>query len=233
MSERRGERSGLRVSGDLLVLTGLLLITGAILLLVYNMQESTRAAEASRTVMIKMAEQRAPLHLPEQTLPPMQGGFAWPDETPAPQETPVPPMPTVRIDGYDYIGSLTVPSLALELPVMAEWDYDRLRISPCLFSGSYFSNDLVICGHNYASHFSPLREIPIGEEILFIACDGTVYRYVVSNRETIQPYDVSAMTQHNTAGIGEGEWDLTLFTCNLGGQTRCAVRCVLDVSNIS
>ena len=23
-----------------------------------------------------------------------------------------------------------------------------------------------------------------------------------------------------------GSWDLTLFTCYVGGQTRCAVRCV-------
>lgn len=204
MGERRREKSGLRVFGGLFVLAGVLLIAGAILLLVHNMQESTQAAEASRTVMTKLAEQRPALHLPEQTLPPMQGGFAWSDETPAPQETPAPRMPTVRIDGYDYIGSLTVPALALELPVMAEWDYDRLRISPCLFSGSYFSNDLVICGHNYASHFSPLRQIPMGEEILFTACDGTVYRYVVSNRETVQPYDVSGMTQHSAPGSGEG-----------------------------
>ena len=37
-----------------------------------------------------------------------------------------PNMPTVEIDGY-----LSVPSVGLELPVMAEWDYDRLKTAPC------------------------------------------------------------------------------------------------------
>jgi len=175
----------------------------------------------SESVMIQFAVVRPPLHLPAETMPPMQGGY------PSPSPTPVPKMPTVTIDGYDYIGSLTVPSLALELPVMADWDYERLKISPCVFSRNYFSDDLVICGHNFPSHFSPLWEIPMGEEVLFTTSDGTVYRYVVSNRETVKPDDVSTMTTNAHSAIpGTGDWDLTLFTCNLGGQTRCAVRCV-------
>ena len=40
-------------------------------------------------------------------------------------------MPTVTIDGYDYIGYVEAPVLGLKLPVMAEWDYDRLKIAPC------------------------------------------------------------------------------------------------------
>ena len=223
MTERK-ENGGVRHLGGLLILCGIVLLAGCLLLLVHNMRESNRAAQASQTVMTKLIEQRPPLRLPEQTRPPLQGGVENPLVPLPPEESPAPTMPTVRIDGYDYIGSVTVPSLGMELPVMAEWDYARLNISPCLFSGSYYSDDLVICGHNYASHFSPLRSIPLGEEIFFTASDGTVYHYVVTNRETIQPDDVSAMVDKPDGGAGD--WDLTLFTCHLGGQTRCAVRCV-------
>ena len=30
----------------------------------------------------------------------------------------------------------------------------------------------------------------------------------------------------NNAAPQAEPWDLTLFTCNTGGQTRCAVRCI-------
>ena len=39
--------------------------------------------------------------------------------TEGPEATQVPEMPTAQIDGYDYIGTLTIPALELELPVMA------------------------------------------------------------------------------------------------------------------
>lgn len=138
-------------------------------------------------------------------------------------------MPTVLIGGYAYIGEIEIPSLQIRLPVMADWDYDRLKISPCHYSGSYLTDDLVICGHNYQRHFSPIKWINIGAEVNLITADGQVIRYTVSNRETIQPTAVKEMVQNrkNTSEEGTAEdWDLTLFTCNTGGQTRCAVRCI-------
>lgn len=131
-----------------------------------------------------------------------------------------PPMATQNINGYDYIGTLEVPSLSLKLPVMAQWDYDRLQISPCVYSGSYFSSDLVICGHNYSSHFSNLKTISLGEEINLDTVDGYRYVYRVDNIETVKPTDISLMVEPT-------DWDLTLFTCHTGGQTRCAIRCSL------
>jgi len=86
------------------------------------------------------------------------------------------------------------------------------------------SDDLVICGHNFPSHFGPVKYIEIGAEVIFTAVDGAVYRYVVTNRETVRPTDVEYMV--NNAAPQAEPWDLTLFTCNTGGQTRCAVRCI-------
>ena len=136
------------------------------------------------------------------------------------------PMPVELIDGYEYIGILEIPSEELSLPVMAEWDYDRLKISPCRFVGSYYADDLVICAHNYDLHLGRLLSIDIGVDVYFTNVEGLTIHYIVTIRETVEPTAVEQMIE-NTGNSETSllDWDLTLFTCNLGGQTRCAVRC--------
>lgn len=104
-----------------------------------------------------------------------------------------------------------------ELPVISSWDYPGLRIVPCRYTGSAYTDDLVIAAHNYASHFGRLRELSQGDSIRFTDTDGNVFDYVVSELEILEPYAVSQMT--------EGDWDLTLFTCTPGGQYRVTLRC--------
>ena len=135
-------------------------------------------------------------------------------------------MPTETVNGYAYIGILDIPSVGVHLPVMHDWDMERLKISACRYTGSYYEDDLVICGHNYAKTFSPIRWTAIGAEVTFTTVDGTVIPYKVSNIETIQPTAVSEMVFNDKNSDSEKTWDLTLFTCNVGGQTRCAVRCI-------
>ena len=127
------------------------------------------------------------------------------------------PMPAVTVDGRQYIGVLTVPSLSLSLPVMSEWSYDNLKIAPCRYQGSAYKGDLIVAGHNYRKHFSPLKTLPIGAEIQFTDVDGNQFLYQVADLEVLDKMDVEEMET--------GDWDLTLFTCTYGGQTRFTVRC--------
>lgn len=196
--------------GTLMMSLGLLLIAAALVITAYNVWDSNRAGEAAAEILTQMA-------LPETVQP--ASPILHRSLEAITQE--YPPMAVETVNGYDYIGTLQVPSLSLTLPVMAEWDYDRLQISPCVYSGSYFTSDLVICGHNYPTHFSYLKSLPIGAEILLTTVDGYCYRYLVDNVETVQPEDISRMVEST-------DWDLTLFTCHTGGQTRCALRCSLD-----
>lgn len=130
-------------------------------------------------------------------------------------------MPTYKIDGRAYIGVLEVPSKDLTLPVMSEWSYSALRIAPCRYAGSAYSGDLVIAGHNYARHFSPVKRLKAGDKVDFTDADGNVFHYVVSKLETLEKTEVDRM-------IDADGWDLTLFTCNSGGSRRVAVRCVME-----
>ena len=198
--------------GNLLITLGILLIVAAAGLAGYNLWDAGRAQKAAEEItgqLISDIESK------------VEDG-----KTAAPYVDPNTPMPVEMIDGYEYIGVLEIPSEGLSLPVMNEWDYTRLKISPCRFTGSYYSDDLVICAHNYMRHLGPLLQIGIGEDIYFTSVDGLTIHYIVTNRETVEPTAVEQMIE-NTSNSETSllDWDLTLFTCNLGGQPRCAVRC--------
>ena len=194
--------------GNLLITLGILLIAAAAGLAGYNLWDAGRAQKAAEEItgqLISDIESK------------VEDG-----KTAAPYVDPNTPMPVEMIDGYEYIGVLEIPSEGLSLPVMNEWDYTRLK----RFTGTYYSDDLVICAHNYMRHLGPLLQIGIGEDIYFTSVDGLTIHYIVTNRETVEPTAVEQMIE-NTSNSGTSllDWDLTLFTCNLGGQTRCAVRC--------
>ena len=198
--------------GNLLITLGILLIAAAAGLAGYNLWDAGRAQKAAEEItgqLISDIESK------------VEDG-----KTAAPYVEPNTPVPVGMSDGYEYIGVLEIPSEGLSLPVMNEWDYTRLKISPCRFTGSYYSDDLVICAHNYMRHLGPLLQIGIGEDIYFTSVDGLTIHYIVTNRETVEPTAVEQMIE-NTSNSETSllDWDLTLFTCNLGGQTRCAVRC--------
>lgn len=126
-------------------------------------------------------------------------------------------MPTMEVDGQAYIGVLTIPVLELDLPVMSEWSYPRLKIVPCRFEGSAYLDDLIIAAHNYHSHFGGLKDLRAGDEVTFTDVEGNVFRYTVAELETLGGNDLDLLEG--------GDWDLTLFTCTIGGKSRMTVRC--------
>ena len=62
-----------------------------------------------------------------------------------------------------------------------------------------------------------LKKLQPGDAVTFTDMDGNVFSHEVMALETLAPTAVEEMT--------EGDWDLTLFTCTVGGTTRLAVRC--------
>lgn len=196
---------------------GAALIFGALSLFIYNQHE---AAEAKRMAM----------NLLPQLLAEIQQNKASADsesETQLPEQQLGTPrdfwdsdafeMKEVEIDGYAYIGYLSIPALELELPVMADWDYTRLRISPCRYTGSVRGEDLVIMAHNYDRHFGGLSDLSEGEMVTFTDMDGNTTVYEIVGMDILAPTAVEEMTS--------GDFDLTLFTCTYGGKSRVTVYC--------
>lgn len=195
--------------GSVLIFTGLLLIAAALFITAFNLREEAAARTASVRAADRL-EALIPAHTPRPAAVP---GAVLPENVP---ETDM-EMPVKTVDGVDYIGVIAVPSLSLELPVASEWSYERLKILPCRYSGSVYSGDMVLCAHNYSSHFGQIKTLKPGDAVVFTDVDGNVYNYEVAELETLQPAAVDEMKS--------GEWDLTLFTCTIGGQTRVTVRC--------
>ena len=121
------------------------------------------------------------------------------------------------IDGETYLGVLSFTGYGLELPVLAQWDFEALRQAPAVYAGSVAGNELVIAAHNYRSHFSVLNRMVVGNEVVLTDPAGHALRYVVRKIEVLPPTAIEEMTA--------GEWDLTLFTCTYGGKTRQTLRC--------
>ncbi len=130
-----------------------------------------------------------------------------------------------KINGAEYVGVISIPSYKITLPVQSEWSLEKLKKSPCRYSGSVNSGSLIICAHNYQSHFGKLKYIQKGDKIRFTDMMGITYTYDVNKIELINGYSVEEM--ENNDG-----WDLTLFTCNYGGRQRITLRCVRsDINN--
>lgn len=193
--------------GTILMTIGLLLLAAALFLAGYNIWDEHRAEGSAQQVLDQLVSETPQ---PEPPAP----------EEPTPEYIlhPEMDMPTVEIDGNRYIGWVSIPALGLELPVMSQWSYPNLKIAPCRYQGSAYTGDLIIAGHNYRTHFGPLKNLGVGDTVLFTDADGNQFRYTVAQVETLAKTAVEEMAA--------GDWDLTLFTCTLGGQTRVTVRCV-------
>ena len=187
---------------------GLLLLAAALFLAAFNRRESYEAQQISMVVMEKMSDALWQTEASEPTAP---------GET---AENRSREMPVRTIDGRDYIGVLTIPALDLELPVLSRWDNAGLKTAPCRYQGSVYDGSLIICAHNYSSHFGRLKDLREGDRVLFTDMDDHVYCYKMVGLETLNPTDHAQMEG--------GDWDLTLFTCTVGGQTRVTVRLERD-----
>lgn len=120
-------------------------------------------------------------------------------------------------DVSEYLGYVCIPALELELPVMSEWSYPKLKLAPCRYYGSAETGNLVIAAHNYPRHFGMLSKLELGNEVKFIDMEGKEWSYEVTAVDVLSPENVEEMT---AAGYG-----LTLFTCTYGGANRITIRC--------
>ncbi len=196
--------------GKICMVLGALLILGSVALLGYNQWDANRADQASQEALGKLEETL------NETITEQAESVVLQPELDPEQE-----MTVTEIDGWEYIGYLSIPSIGRELPVMSQWSYAGLKVAPGRYSGSTYADNMVVCAHNYAKHFSPIKWLALGTEVYFTDMDGLRWSYEVTNVETIQPTDIEKMITADD----QDDWDLTLFTCTTGGRARCAVRC--------
>ena len=196
------------------VVLGVACLLGALGFVLYNRWEANNAAKSAKSLLadVQTAISDKKITYPSQNTDTLQ------QEEPLVDVIQIPEMPTVQVDGYDCIGILSVPALELELPVLTEWSYAKLKKAPCHYYGSYYESDFVIAAHNYQSHFGRLSQLQAGDVVTFTAVDGTVYVYEVVLLETLP--------KEATQEMIVSTFDLSLYTCTPGGANRVTVRCI-------
>ena len=196
-----------RLGAGLMAL-GAILLAAAALLVRENHIEETEAGDRAQVVLGEMQRR---LNYENGRIVKKTGGQS--KEESAPQ---IAELPTMEIDGDEYIGIIELPTLDRSLPVMKDWSYPKLRRAPCRYWGSPEKGNFVIFAHNYSRHFGSIKDLAIGDPVQFVSADGRVYRYSVEKIETLEKGDVDKM-------LNSG-YDLTLFTCTYGGRHRVTVR---------
>ena len=196
--------------GIICVLIGVLCILSAIGFIGYNRWEDKNAEEIAQDVLADVQniinDPQQPQMLPDETI-------SLPDD----MENIPAEMVTVEVDGYDCIGILSMPALDLELPVLTEWSYAKLKKAPCHYYGAYYEKNFVIAAHNYESHFGRLSQLQMGDIVVFTDVSGVAHYYEVVLLETLP---ATATEEMITSGF-----DLSLYTCTPGGASRVTVRC--------
>lgn len=197
----------------ILTVLGALLLAAALVFVVYNLWTDYKAGQTADANLAVLAD----------TIAEQEGSAATEEETASLEsssEHTWETMPTVAVDSYEYVGILSIPSLGRELPVLNSWSYDLLKVSPCRYAGSVYANNMIIAAHNYRSHFGTLKNLDVGAEVIFLDTAGNRFEYKVTSIETLQSEQTEALVL--------GDWDLTLFTCTPGGETRVTVRCTRE-----
>lgn len=185
-----------RKLGTFLLGLGTVLVCAALFLLIYNQTEDRAAGKKAEEILkeIQAANKDAEIE-PENLMSEKK----------------------IVVEGDDYIGYLSIPSLKIELPVMADWSYEKLKTAPCRQKGSISTKNMVIAAHNYASHFGNIDKLSSGDVVMFTDLNEVTTVYNVVNTEILLPHQVKEMYSD--------EWDLTLYTCTYSGQERITVRC--------
>ena len=188
---------------------GLLLIAAALCLFVYNQREAELAAQTAEQALQEIADTTHVLEQPQESeIQPIIPDYI---------SDPTMEMPTVEVDGNFSIGVLEIPALELSLPIISEWNNTRLKQAPCRYQGSVYLDNLIIAGHNYKKHFGGLKNLQIGNTITFTDMNEHCFSYTVTALEELDGTAIESMES--------GDWDLTLFTCTIGGKKRVTVRC--------
>lgn len=190
--------------GLVCIVLGVVLLLAAGGLYAYNRYEDAHAGAEAQTVVADL-QQKVVQQKVEPPEPEAESGLLDPE------------LPVVEIDGNEYVGEISIPAIDIDLPVMSEWSYPRLKIAPCRQFGSSSTDDLVIAAHNYESHFGKLASLTAGDSVTFTDMDGIVNEYVVNKVEVLDPHSVEEVEHSGCA--------LVLYTCTYGGKTRVTVFC--------
>lgn len=131
--------------------------------------------------------------------------------------TPVAPPPARAPEPYNEIGSIRLPKLGIDSPLLSGITLTTLDKGPGHWPGTAMPGKLgnvVVAGHrtSHGAVFRNLHQLVQGDEVIFGTAEGE-FRYVVDRISIVQPDAMYVIAQ-------TPEYTATLFACHPPGSTR-------------
>ena len=124
---------------------------------------------------------------------------------------------------YSTVGSISIPSINVNYPILSETTDSLLKVSVCKFWGCDPNQvgNLCIAGHNYRNKkfFSKAINLVVGDTIEITDLDDQTVQYAVYDKYTVDPNDVSCTSQ-----LTNGKKIITLITCTNDSQQRVVIK---------
>ena len=138
-------------------------------------------------------------------------------------------IPSVQVatsaNGTEYytIGTINIPSIGVNYPILSETTTELLKISPCKFWGADPNQvgNFCIVGHNYRNRlfFSKVPTLENGDIIEITDLSGVTLKYIVYDKFTVDPDDTNCTSQRTN-----GKKEVTVITCTDDGSQRVVVK---------
>ena len=124
---------------------------------------------------------------------------------------------------YSTVGSVSIPSINVNYPILSDTSDALLKISVCKFWGCDPNQvgNLCIAGHNYRNKkfFSKAINLVVGDIIEITDLNDQTVQYSVYDKYTVDPNDVSCTSQ-----LTNGKKIVTLITCTNDSQQRVVIK---------
>ena len=125
---------------------------------------------------------------------------------------------------YETVGTISIPKIKVNYPILAETSVELLKVAPCKFYGPNPNEvgNLCIAGHNYKTDqfFSKVpKNIVVGDIIQITDLTGKTIKYSVYDKFNVYPEDTSCTSQSTN-----GSKIVTLITCTDDNKKRVIVQ---------
>ena len=182
---KRSSKSKLRTA---LTCVGIVLILSAVGLLVFSKISISRAHDNAQKIVSEMYS----------LMPEVTDG--------APDERANPSMPMLQLDGKNFVGIIEVPQFGTRLPIYGKWERSQVTKYPCRYTGSVYSDVLVIGGSDNEGQLDFVKEISNDDSVYITDTTGIRYKYTV--------YDINRTKDVSAEYLTKSDARLVLFARN-------------------
>ena len=132
-------------------------------------------------------------------------------------------IPYIDYQGYQVIGTIQIPKINIEYPILSETTKDSLNKSITRFGNGKVNEvgNLSLAGHNYinGSMFGKINELEIGDEIFILDLYGNKITYKIFDKYITDPNDTKVLES-----IEGDKKEVTLITCINRNVNRLIVK---------